>query len=212
VIILVGHQKGGVGKSTIAVNIAVEFTARGSDVIVVEADPSIFTSSNWAKDREDAGYSPIQTVQKTGNLRATLLDLAKKYDVVIVDAPGKDSSEMRTAMTAADMVLVPIQPTQPDLDATQGLVVTINQAKDFNPELKALAVLNRVSTNVFSDSVAEAQSYLSDFPELRIATTHLYERKAYQTSLSGGLGVVEMKDSKARAEIQLLTAEVLAWS
>lgn len=210
-IILVAHQKGGVGKSTVAVNIAVQFVALGKDVIIVEADPTVFTSSNWAKDREDGGHSPIQTVQKTGNLRATLLELGTKYDVVIVDAPGKDSSEMRTAMTAADMILVPIQPTQPDLDTTQGLVVTINQAKDFNPELKAMAVLNRVPTNVFSDSVSDAHSYLSDYPELRIADTRLHERKAYQSSLSEGLGVVEMKDSKAKAEIQLLTAEVLAW-
>ncbi|MBT1003981.1 AAA family ATPase [Paenarthrobacter sp. DKR-5] len=210
-IILVAHQKGGVGKSTVAVNVAVELSARGKDVIIVEADPTVHTSSNWAKDREEAGHSPIQTVQKTGNLRATLLDLDNKYDVVLVDAPGKDSSEMRTAMTAADMILVPIQPTQPDLDTTQGLVITINQAKDFNPDLKALAVLNRVPTNVFSDSVREARSYLSEFPELRVAQTRLHERKAYQNSLSEGLGVVEMKDGKARAEIQLLTEEVLTW-
>lgn len=208
---LVAHQKGGVGKSTIAVNIAVEFATRGNDVIIVEADPTVHTSSNWAKDREEGGHSPITTVQQTGNLRATLLDLDKKYDIVIVDAPGKDSTEMRTAMTTADLILIPIQPTQPDLDTTEGLVLTINQAKDFNPELKALAVLNRVPTNVFSDSVSEAKSYLAEFPELRLATTRLHERKAYQTSLSEGMGVVEMKDSKARAEIQLLTEEVLAW-
>jgi chromosome partitioning protein len=211
VIILVGHQKGGVGKSTIAVNIAVEFSSKGKSVIIVEADPTVMTSSTWAKDREDGGYSPITTVRQTGNLRGTLLDLAGKYDVVIVDAPGKDSSEMRTAMTAADLILVPIPPSQPDLDTTQSLVITINQARDFNPELKALAVLNRVPTNVFSDADTEARAYLSDFPELRIASTNLHERKVYQTSVSEGLGVVEMKDSKAKREIQLLTEEVLAW-
>ena len=91
------------------------------------------------------------------------------------------------------------------------LVVTINQARDFNPDLKALAVLNRVPTNVFSDSDSEARTYLADFPELRIARTKLHERKVYQTSVSEGLGVVEMKDSKAKREIQLLTEEVLAW-
>lgn len=210
-IILIAHQKGGVGKSTVAVNVAVELSSRGKDVIIVEADPSVHTSSNWARDREEAGYSPIQTVQKTGNLRSTLIDLDQKYDVVIVDTPGKDSSEMRTAMTAADVLLVPIQPTQPDLDTTQGLVVTINQAKDFNPELKALAVLNRVPTHALSDAVKEARAYLSEFPELRVAETRLHERKAYQSSLSEGLGVVEMKDAKAKTEIEKLTEEVLAW-
>lgn len=208
-IILMAHQKGGVGKSTVTVNLAAELQARGRAVIIVEADPSVFTSSNWAKDREDNGHPPIQAVQRTGNLRTTLLDLDNRYDDVLVDAPGKDSREMRTAMTAAHVVVVPIQPTQPDLDSTEGLAAIISAALDFNPTLKALAVLNRVPTDVFSKGAAEARTYLRDFPELRLATVRLHERRAYQSSLAEGLGVVEMKDSKARAEIQLLTEEVV---
>lgn len=208
-IILMAHQKGGVGKSTVTVNLAAELQARGRAVIIVEADPSVFTSSNWAKDREDNGHPPIQAVQRTGNLRTTLLDLDNRYDDVLVDAPGKDSREMRTAMTAAHVVVVPIQPTQPDLDSTEGLATIISAALDFNPTLKALAVLNRVPTDVFSKGAAEARTYLRDFPELRLATVRLHERRAYQSSLAEGLGVVEMKDSKARAEIQLLTEEVV---
>lgn len=209
-IILIAHQKGGVGKSTITVNLAAELQARGRSVIIVEADPSVYTSSNWAKDREENGHPPIAAVQRTGNLRTTLIDLDNRYDDVLVDVPGKDSQEMRTAMTAAHIVVAPIQPTQPDLDSTEGLVTIIAAAQDFNPELRALAVLNRVPNDVFSRGAADAATYLRDYPELRLAGVQLHERRAYQSSLAEGLGVVEMKDSKARAEMQLLTEEVVA--
>lgn len=210
-IILIAHQKGGVGKSTITVNLAAELQARGLDAIIVEADPTVHTASKWAADRLEAGRRPIQTMQKTGNLHAALVDLDGRYDHVLVDAAGKDSREMRTAMTAAHLVLTPMQATQPDLDAAEHLVETLTEARDFNPGMKVLAVLNRVSTNVFSKSADEAREYLAAFPELALAETRLHERLAYQSSLAEGLGVVEMADRKAMAEIQLLTQEVLSW-
>lgn len=211
-IILLAHHKGGVGKSTLAVNIAAELQRQGSDVILVEADPTVHTVSNWTRDRDEAGHPYIQSIHKTGTLRASLLELDGKYDFVIVDAPGKDSPEMRTALASADVFVMPVQPTQPDLDTTASVVATMAEAMEFNPGLHALAVVNRASTNVFSKGVDEVHEYLSAYPEFTIAGTVLHERKAYQDSLSAGLGVVEMQDSKAKAEIQLLVKEVLAWS
>lgn len=210
-IILIAHVKGGVGKSTITVNVAAELQRLGKDVLIVEADPTVRTVSNWTRDREEAGYKRIQSVQKTGNLHSTLLDLALRYDVILIDAAGKDSKEMRTAMTAAHLVLAPMQPSQADLDATEALVATIQQARDFNPELKVLGVFNRASTNVYATDVAEGRVFMDDFPELELSKTVVHERKSYKDCLEDGRGVVEMKDSKAKAEIQLLTQEVMAW-
>lgn len=210
-IILFGHLKGGVGKSTILVNIATELQRLGKDVVIVEADPSVHTASNWARDREEAGHQRIQCVQKLGNLRSTLLDLAERYDFVLVDAAGKDSKEMRTAMTAARIIVVPMQPSQADMDSTEDLVTTIEEARDFNPELKAMGVFNRASTNNFSTDVTEGHAYMVAYPEVPMAQTTLHERKSYKTCLEDGRGVVEMKDGKARAEIQLLAQEVLKW-
>lgn len=210
-ILLVAHQKGGVGKSTLAVNLAVELQRQGADVILVEADPTVHTVMNWARDREDNGHRPLQAVQKIGNLRSSLIDLASKYDHVIVDAPGKDSREMRTAMTIANVFLMPVQPSQADLDTTESVVATLTEATDFNPGLKALAVINRAATNVFTKDIKDARGYLSDYPELDVARTVIHERKVYQNSLAEGLGVVELKDSKAKAEVQLLVQEILTW-
>lgn len=210
-ILLVGHQKGGVGKSTLAVNIAVELQRQGSDVLLVEADPTVHTVTNWARDREENDHRHIQAVQKTGNLHSSLKELDTKYDFVIVDAPGKDSREMRTAMAAAQVFVLPMQPSQADLDTTESLVATLNEALDLNPGLRTVAVINRAATNVFARDVKEARDYLSSFPELEVARTVIHDRKAYQNCLAEGLGVVEMKDSKAKAEIQLLTQEITTW-
>ncbi|WP_298255449.1 AAA family ATPase [uncultured Arthrobacter sp.] len=210
-ILLVAHTKGGVGKSTLTINLAVELQRRGADVILVEADPTVHTVSNWARDREENGHPPIQAVQKTGNLRSSLLDLAARYDYVIVDVPGKDSKEMRTAMTAANVLLMPVVPYQAELDTTESVVATLTEAKDFNPEVKALAVLNMAPTNTGANDVRDAREYLSDYPEVAVARTVVHQRKAFRNALSQGLGVVEMRDPKAKAEIQLLIQEIATW-
>lgn len=210
-IILFAHVKGGVGKSTITVNVAAELQRLGKDVLIVEADPTVRTVSNWTRDREEAGHKRIQCIQKTGNLHSTLLDLADRYDVVLIDAAGKDSKEMRTAMTAAHLVVVPMQPNQADLDATDSFVTTVDEARDFNPDLKVLGVFNRASTNVYATDVQEGRTYMAEYPELPFSETVIHERKSYQRCLEDGRGVVEMKDSKAKGEIQLLTQEVIGW-
>lgn len=207
-IILIAHQKGGVGKSTLAVNLAAEAQTHSPDVLIVEADPTVRTAHNWTKTREDAGGKQITTVHLEGNIHAQLRDLGDRYDYVLVDVAGKDSREMRTAMTAADVMVAPMQPSQPDMDAAHFLVLTIEQARDFNPDLSVLAVLSRVPTNNFSREAAQAAEYLEDYPELPLAETRIHERVVYRTAMEKGLGVVEMKDGKAKAEIQLLMAEI----
>lgn len=76
-IITIGSYKGGTGKSTIATNLAAEFHHRGAKVILIEADPIVGTSSQWAADREENGYDTIPVVRKTGRLKKTLEDFAK---------------------------------------------------------------------------------------------------------------------------------------
>ena len=210
-IIVFGHQKGGTGKSTLTVNMAVELQRQGKDVLLVDADPTIRTTSNFTTDREEAGLPSIQSVQKSGSLHKFLEEFRPKFDHILVDVPGKDSKEMRTALTAADMLINPTRATQADLDAVAGLLETVEGAQDFNEDLKSMLVLNFVSSNVFTKEREEAQSYLEDFPRVRLAETVLHQRKAFADCLADGKGVVEMRDAKAKAEIQLLTQEVFSW-
>ncbi len=208
-IFLVGNQKGGCGKSTTATNIAVELAVRGKDVVLVDADRQA-TASRWAEDRQALdNVPPVHCVQKYDNVRETLIDLGKRYEFVVVDAAGRDSRELRTAMTAADLLLVPFRPSQPDLDVLPALQEIIVGARDLNPKLKAVGVITMAPTNPNVNEAEEARLYLSDYPEILPLKSVIRDRKVYRDAVSEGLGVVEKDNGKAKAEIQLLVTEIL---
>jgi len=206
-IILLGSQKGGCGKSTTAVNLCAELARTGGDVVLVDADRQ-GTASRWAEDRQAKQAPVVHCVQKYDNVRETLFDLNKRYEFVVVDAAGRDSRELRTAMTAAHVLLVPFRPSQPDLDTLSALEDIITAAKDLNPDLSVLGVLTMAPTNPSVHEVGEARAYLSEYPEIRALRSVIRDRKIYRDAMSEGLGVVEMGNDKARAEIQLLVQEI----
>ena len=210
-IILVGSQKGGCGKSTTAINLCSDLACNSKDVVLVDADRQC-TAANWALDRAQNPELPtVHCVQKYENIRDTLLDLDKRYEYVVVDAAGRDSRELRTGMTAAHILIVPFRPSQPDLDTLPRLQEIIVQARDLNPKLKVYGLLTMTPTNPQIQEKKEAQDYLSDFPEFELLQSSLCDRKVYRDAMSEGLGVVEMNNKKAQSEVQALRAEVLTW-
>lgn len=209
-ILLIGNHKGGVGKSTLTVNLATTFQQQGKNVTIVEADPSIRTASRWADDRDELGHGSIMTLRKEGRLGATLSELNDSYDVVLVDTAGKDSKELRSAMVVADLMLIPARPAQADLDATVDLMQMIDEAQDMNPSLIPLIVISQASTHSMSSDAREAKGYLEQAaPSANLVDVVIHHRKAYQVALAAGKAVTEGADSKAKAEIQLLAQEIL---
>ena len=209
-IILIGSQKGGPGKSTVAINLSVELARRGEDVMLVDADAQR-SVARWHSDRQEAGVSPaIACIEKLGNIRETLLDLDTRYGYVVVDVAGKDSKEMRTGMTAAHKMVVTVRPSQFDLDTLPHMRELIDQVRDFNPGLEVRSLLTQVPTNPGVTEGMDAGEYLTDYPELKPMQTVIYERKAYRDVISEGLGVVEWNNPKARAEIQEFAAVLIA--
>lgn len=207
-IILFGSQKGGCGKSTTAINYSTCLARSGKDVVLVDADRQC-TSSNWAMDRAAIEDLPkVHNVQKYENIRDTLLDLNKRYEYVVVDASGRDSRELRTGMTAANILVIPFRPSQPDLDTLPRMAEIITQAKDLNPDLTVLALLTMAPTNPVIHEVEEAKEYLKDYSDIELMKTIICDRKVYRDAMSEGLGVVEMANEKARLEIEELTKEI----
>ncbi len=208
-IVLIGSQKGGCGKSTTAVNICAELAQRGHDIVLVDADRQC-TSANWAMDRaENKSLAKVNCVQKYENIRDTLLDLNERYKYVIVDAAGRDSRELRTGMVAADILIIPFRPSQPDLDTLPKMKDLITQAKDLNPNLQVYGLLTMAPTNPVVNETNEAKEYLEDYPEIQLLKSIVRDRKVYRDAMSNGNGVIEMNNSKAKAEIQLLLDEAL---
>ncbi|MGA6129112.1 MULTISPECIES: AAA family ATPase [unclassified Microbacterium] len=209
-IILIGSQKGGPGKTTIAVNLAVEFAREGKDVCLVDADPQR-SAARWHADREEQRHTPaIACVEKLGNINQTLQDLAGRYDVVVVDVAGKDSREMRTGMVAADTLVVVVRPSQLDLDTLGHMSEVIDQAVDLNPSLDVRGLITQAPSNPSITERHDAGEYLADYPRIRPLDTVIYERKAYRDVIGEGLGVVEWNNPKAKNEIQALAAELVS--
>lgn len=199
-IVLIGSRKGGSGKSTLATCLAVELAKLG-DTLLIDADVQS-TAATWAGDREEAGHKPaIPCVQKLGNIRGAVIDLAKRYPFVVVDAAGRDSQELRTAMTCADLLITPFRPSQADLDTAHGLAEIIEQAKDFNPDLVVRALLTMCPTHPQNPEIQDAREYLGSIEALTLLDCQVHDRKAYRDALSLGRGVTEHTDDKAREEI-----------
>jgi len=197
-ILLLGSQKGGCGKSTLATNIAAAL-AHKSDVVLLDADTQ-GTSSTWARDRNSQDVPVVHYVQRLGDIRNTVRDLFGRYDHVVIDAIGRDSTELRTGLIVADVVLCPFRPSQADVDTVEHLAEVVDQAKALNANMRVLGVLTLCPTNPRIKEIRDARSYLKDF-SIPVVKPVVYDRKVYRDALSEGLGVIESKNPKAKQEI-----------
>jgi chromosome partitioning protein len=208
-IIMLCSQKGGSGKSTVAVNLASFLAKMKKDCVLVDSDMQK-TASTWAMDREaDESLPKVYSIQKQDNIRGTLLDMARRYEYVVVDSPGRDCREMRTGITAADLLIVPLKCSQPDLDTLPTMKQIIEEAKDFNPKVQVKTLLTMVSTNPLVTEKEESTKYLKNYPELPLLLSVIHERKVYRDCMSQGKGVHELNNEKATQEIKQLIKEIL---
>ena len=206
-IILLGSQKGGCGKSTIAINIACSLANQGKDVVLVDADPQQ-NAANWVKDREETTLPKVHCIQRYGDIKNTLKDLNQRYEYVVVDVAGHDSKELRTAMLVADIMVVPSRPSQLDLDTLPHLSEIIDQALSFNESLKVYGLLTLAPTNKANKEIGQASEYLADFPLFNPLNTVIHDRKIYRDVLADGKGVVEANNDKAKNEFNELMKDL----
>jgi chromosome partitioning protein len=215
-IILISNQKGGVGKSTIATNFSAVLAQQGKDVLILDADRQL-SASRWAHERKlTQDKAPkIVCVQQSGSIDDVLEDLAKRYEYVIVDAAGRDSEEMRSALSVCDIALFPFRPSQLDLDTLPTMDALVRQFRRVNPKIVANAVLSIAPTNTKIKEIEQSIMAIGGCSEIALLDTIIHDRKIYRDAYSEGLGVVEMSgrsDSEiaSRKESLALVAEVLS--
>jgi chromosome partitioning protein len=207
-ILVVGGIKGGVGKSTLAANLAVLAAREGRDVLLVDGD-SQETTMTWAAargEREGVTTDGVTTVALVGKgVRDELRRLRPKYDTIIIDAGARDTTTQRSALTIADTVLLPFAPRGPDLWTIEAVVELVTEIRAVNEGLCALAMVNRADP--IGNDNAEAEAAFAEHAEvLETVPLRVGNRKAIAVAHLMGLAVVEMvrTDPKAVGELDAL--------
>lgn len=212
-IILIGGEKGGTGKTTIATNMAAMRALTGRDVLLIDTDPQ-GSANYWAQSRDEEGITPrVACVQKFGKgLPKEVQDLASRYEDIIIDAGGRDSIELRSALVVTERLFVPIQPSQFDIWTLNQMEELVDTAKAFNPDLVAKVIISRASTNPSVHESNDTAKLLNDFDNLDLSESIIRDRIAYRKAAKDGLSIAELKpkDQKAAAEMELLYEEVFS--
>ena len=209
-IILIGGEKGGSGKSCLAQNLAVYLQKLDRDVLLLDADPQ-GTTSDWVKERENnPNLKSIPAVQAAGNIRLTLQDLSNRYQDIIIDAGGQDSEALRSAMTVATHMLLPFRPKRRDLKTLSHMEKLLKLALAVNPELIARAVITQSPTLPSQfQRILDAKDACSSF-SIEALNQFTTNRNVYDDADENGLSVFEVaSDTKASAEIAELAKEFL---
>lgn len=209
-ITIVGCNKGGASKTTTATNLSVGLALGGHDVCLVDADPQR-TAAKWFAEREASGLeSRLTLIEKRDNIASTLRSLNDKYEHVIVDVAGRNSRELITGASVADLVIAPHQCSQFDLDTLGELQEQVIKIRDLNEGLRVLVYHSMASTNanVKEKERAEFLAYLAEFPEFQVLNSIGYSRKIYKDVAAEGRSVLEMGKNPAADEIRALLKEV----
>lgn len=220
-LVLVGGQKGGGGKTTIATNLISERIKKNKDGFLYDMDEQR-TATLWASRRDGSPELPrVNSSQKVldrriinvGNvIRNELLAIMKKYEDIIVDGGGIDNEALRAALSLADVAIFPVIPSEFDMWTFEHLSNLVACAQGRESKLMAKVLLNKVHTNpsTAKQQINECDDFLSDYNNLTRFNNHLSERITVRRASGKGMGITEYKpiDAKATNEINALYKEI----
>lgn len=202
-VITIAQQKGGSGKTTLAVNLAVAFHRAGYRVALLDTDPQGSLGRWFLTRRQALGEAGMEfSTASAWGVSYECEKLRKANDIVIVDTPPKVDADLRPALREADLVVVPVSASHVDLWATEGVLdLAVRERK------RALIVLNRIKAGTrLGAEVADTAAGL----EADLATARLGQRVVFAETLGQGLGALEATGSVAHDEVRALAAEIEA--
>lgn len=202
-IFTIANRKGGAGKTTVATNLAVALSQKGS-TLLVDTDDQL-SAYNWNEYRQEK----LASLAILNNLSDTVQPHFDQYEYILIDMAGRDSELLREALLISDVLIVPTQPSILDLEILPYVGEKVKQAKEINPELQSYVVINRASSNYRNVEAIEAKKYIDNHPTFKLLDTVIHDRKVFRDAMLDGKAVIEMSDSKASDEINNLLSEIL---
>lgn len=204
-IIAIAGQKGGAGKSTLAIHLAAEWHARGKRVVLVDGDPQ-GTATTWADVATEAGHSAPVVVAMGDSLRRDVPKLAESADVVVLDLPGRAvGSRAAGGLLVAHVAVLPCGPSPADLWALAGSVDVVREVRELRPDLVAVVALNRADRSAMTKATIEGLEGVG----LPVLEHHLGARVAFAEAMAAGQGVTTYASGSVAAnELRRLADEL----
>lgn len=203
-ITVVANLKGGVGKSTVAFNLAIWLVCRGQSVIAYDLDLQT-TLRDVARVRQLEGHEPPLEVHATRHLDAETL--RKHKGEVVIDVGSTNMQAFQTALSLADRVIIPVPPSQPDVWGTQRFLRIVHEAARGPTRGEVVAFVNRADMDHLTRETRETEAALNRLPGLTVLPQRLSNRAIYRRSMSEGLAVFELwPDSKGALEFRRLAS------
>jgi chromosome partitioning protein len=205
VIIVVGGIKGGSGKTTVATNLAILRAHDGRDVLLVDADDqetaTDFTQLRNEKMGGKAGYTSIKLTGAA--VRTQIQRLADKYEDIVIDTGGRDTTSQRAALTLADLLLVPFVPRSFDVWTLERVAQLVAEMQPANPSLRTCTFINRADPR--GQDNAAAAEVLQETAGIEFVDIAIGSRKAFGNAAAEGLAVTELKTPDPKASEEMLT-------
>lgn len=205
-ILSIGGIKGGSGKTTLAVNVAVAKSVKGKKILLVDADDQK-SALTWSEARDSLEESivtnaQINVVHLSGSSVLTQVNkMSKDYDEVIIDVGGRETASLRAALLVCDTFLTPFRPRSLDIWTIEKLEEILIEAQTMNPSMKAFAVLNQADSRGSDNK--DAKKILKESNLITPMNCIISQRKVFSNAISEGLGILEYRPIDKKAELEL---------